>query len=47
MMSLGCSGRYMDDDLFANSLKEAIELYLESVGDDYTISPDTEIVEIA
>ena len=29
------------------SSKEAIELYLEPVADDFTPSPDTEIMEIA
>ena len=34
------------EDALAN-IKEAIELYLEPVEDDFTVSPDTEIMEIA
>ena len=34
------------EDALAN-IKEAIELYLEPVEDDFTPSPDTEITEIA
>jgi len=30
-----------------NNIKEAIELYIEPVEDDFNISPDTEIMEIA
>ena len=30
-----------------SNIKEAIALYMESVEDDFTISPDTEIMEIA
>ena len=29
------------------NIKEAIELYMEPVEDDFTVSPDTEITEIA
>ena len=34
------------EDAIAN-IKEAIELYLETVADDFTPSPGTEIAEIA
>jgi predicted RNase H-like HicB family nuclease len=34
------------EDALAN-IKEAIALYMESVDDDFTVSPDTEIMEIA
>jgi predicted RNase H-like HicB family nuclease len=30
-----------------SNIKEAIELYMEPVDDDFTPSPDTEIIEIA
>ncbi|MGB5619494.1 MAG: type II toxin-antitoxin system HicB family antitoxin [Desulfobacterales bacterium] len=43
----GCisEGETREEALF--NIKEAIELYLEPVEDDYTPSPDTEITEIA
>jgi len=34
------------EEALAN-IKEAIELYLEPVEDDFTVSPDAEIMEIA
>jgi predicted RNase H-like HicB family nuclease len=34
------------EEALAN-IKEAIELYMEPVEDDFTVSPDTEIMEIA
>ena len=34
------------EEALAN-IKEAIELYMEPVEDDFTVSPDTEITEIA
>ncbi len=34
------------EDALAN-IKEAIELYMELVEDDFSVSPDTEIMEIA
>ncbi len=34
------------EEAFAN-IKEAIGLYMEPVEDDFTVSPDTEIMEIA
>jgi predicted RNase H-like HicB family nuclease len=34
------------EEALAN-IKEAIELYIEPVEDDFNISPDTEIMEIA
>ena len=34
------------EEALAN-IKEAIELYMEQVEDDFSVSPDTEIMEIA
>ncbi len=34
------------EEAFSN-IKEAIELYMEPVEDDFTVSPDIEIMEIA
>ena len=34
------------EDVLAN-IQEAIQLYLEPVGDDVALSPDAEVVEIA
>jgi len=34
------------EEALAN-IKEAIELYVEQVEDDFSVSPDTEIMEIA
>ena len=43
----GCISEGETREEALNDIKEAIELYLESVEDDYTVSPDTEIAEIA
>jgi len=34
------------EEALAN-IKEAIELYMEQVEDDFSVSPDTEVMEIA
>ncbi len=43
----GCISEGETRDKALQNIKEAIELYLEPVEDDYTPSPDTEITEIA
>ena len=43
----GCISEGDNKEEALNNIKEAIELYLEPVADDFTPSPDTEIMEIA
>ena len=43
----GCISEGDNKDEAFNNIKEAIELYLEPVADDFTPSSDTEILEIA
>ena len=43
----GCISEGETREEALHNIKEAIELYLEPVEDDYTASPDTEITEIA
>ena len=43
----GCISEGGTRDEALGNIKEAIELYLEPVEDDFTMSPDTEIMEIA
>jgi predicted RNase H-like HicB family nuclease len=43
----GCISEGETREKALQNIKEAIELYLEPVEDDYTPSPDTEITEIA
>ena len=43
----GCISEGDNKEEALNNIKEAIELYLEPVADDFTLSPDTEIMEIA
>lgn len=43
----GCISEGDDKEEALSNIKEAIELYLEPVDDDITLSPDTEIMEIA
>jgi predicted RNase H-like HicB family nuclease len=43
----GCISEGETRDKALQNVKEAIELYLEPVEDDYISSPDTEITEIA
>ena len=43
----GCISEGETREEALNNIKEAIELYLEPVEDDYTPSPDTELTEIA
>ena len=43
----GCISEGETREQALHNIKEAVELYLEPVEDDYTASPDTEITEIA
>jgi predicted RNase H-like HicB family nuclease len=43
----GCISEGENREQAIANIKEAIELYLEPVEDDLTLSPDTEIMEIA
>ena len=43
----GCISEGENKEEALNNIREAIELYLEPVEDDFTPSPDTEIMEIA
>lgn len=43
----GCISEGDNKEEALANIKEAIELYLEPVEDDFTPSPDTEITEIA
>ena len=43
----GCISEGDNKEEALNNIKEAIELYLEPVADDFTPSSDTEILEIA
>ena len=43
----GCISEGENREEALNNIREAIELYLEPVADDFTPSPDTEIMEIA
>ncbi len=43
----GCISEGNSKEETMANIKEAIELYLEPVEDDLTVSPDTEIMEIA
>jgi len=43
----GCISEGDNKEEALANIKEAIELYLEPVEDDFTRSPDTEITEIA
>ena len=43
----GCISEGETREEALNNIKEAVELYLEPVEDDYTVSPNTEITEIA
>ena len=43
----GCISEGDNKEEALNNIKEAIELYLETATDDFTPSPDTEIMEIA
>jgi len=43
----GCISEGETREEALHNIKEAVELYLEPVEDDYTASPDTEITEIA
>jgi len=43
----GCISEGENKEEALANIKEAIELYLEPVEDDFTPSPDTEITEIA
>ena len=43
----GCISEGENKEEALANIKEAIELYLEPVEDDFTPSPDTEIMEIA
>jgi predicted RNase H-like HicB family nuclease len=43
----GCISEGDTKEEAITNIKEAIELYVEPVEDDYTVSPDTEIMEIA
>ncbi len=43
----GCISEGDNKEEALANIKEAIELYLEPVEDDFTLSPDTEITEIA
>jgi predicted RNase H-like HicB family nuclease len=43
----GCISEGETREEALHNVKEAIELYLEPVEDDYTPSPDTEITEVA
>jgi predicted RNase H-like HicB family nuclease len=43
----GCISEGETREEALHNIKEAVELYLETVEDDYTASPDTEITEIA
>ena len=44
---LGCISEGDTKEEALANIKEAIELYMESVEDDFTVSPDTEIMEIS
>jgi predicted RNase H-like HicB family nuclease len=43
----GCISEGDTKEEALSNIKEAIELYMEPVEDDFTVSPDTEITEIA
>ena len=43
----GCISEGNNKKEVLNNIKEAIKLYMEPVEDDFTGSPDTEIMEIA
>ena len=43
----GCISEGNTKEEALNNIKKAIELYVEQVDDDFTVSPDTEIMEIA
>ena len=43
----GCISEGDNKEEALKNIREAIELYLEPVADDFTPSPDTEIMEIA
>ncbi len=43
----GCSSEGETRDEALANIQEAIQLYLEPVDDDATLSPDAEVVEIA
>lgn len=43
----GCISEGDTKEEALTNIKEAIELYLEPVDDDFTVSPDNEITEIA
>ena len=43
----GCISEGNTKEEALSNIKEAIELYMEPVDDDITLSPDTEIMEIA
>jgi len=43
----GCISEGENKEEALNNIKEAIELYLEPVADDFTPSSDTEFMEIA
>ena len=43
----GCISEGDTKEEALTNIKEAIELYMEPVEDDFTVSPDTEITEIA
>ena len=43
----GCISEGANKEEALANIKEAIDLYLEPVEDDFTPSPDTEIMEIA
>ena len=43
----GCISEGDTKEKAITNIKEAIELYVEPVEDDFTVSPDTEVTEIA
>ena len=43
----GCISEGNTKEEAISNIKEAIELYMEPVEDDFKLSPDTEIMEIA
>ena len=43
----GCISEGSTKEEALSNIKEAIELYMEPVDDDFNVSPDTEIMEIA